>query len=57
MLFLLSMQAADAAEFAEQKVMEKYHSLGGNLNVVGMSLFYRQKINEYMQGKSQVLQH
>lgn len=43
--------AADAVEWAEQKVMEYYHSIGGSLNVVGMTTYYRNKINEYMQTK------
>ncbi|MEO5945548.1 MAG: hypothetical protein ABIP79_01940 [Chitinophagaceae bacterium] len=41
--------AAEAVEYAETKVMEYYHSLGGSLDIVGMTLYYRQKINEKMQ--------
>ncbi len=41
--------ATEAVEFAEQKVMDRYHSLGGSLNVVSMTLYYRQQINSYMQ--------
>lgn len=43
--------AADAVIYAEREVMARYHSVGGTLDVVGMTLLYRQKINEFMQTK------
>lgn len=43
--------AAAAVEDAEQKVMEYYHSIGGALDVVGMSLRYRKGMDDYMKTK------
>jgi len=40
--------SAAAVEYAETQVMEYYHSIGGVLNAVGMTLFYREKMNDYM---------
>lgn len=40
----------DAVEFAEGKIMDYYHSLGGVVVVPAITLYYKQKINEYMQG-------
>lgn len=39
--------AAEAVEYAEERVMAYYHS-GGSLDAVGMALLFRQKINEKM---------
>ncbi len=41
--------AAEAVEYAETEVMSYYHSIGGALDIVGMTLYYRQKMNSYMQ--------
>lgn len=41
--------SADAVGWAESEVMARYHALGGTLDVVGMTLYFRQKINEKMQ--------
>jgi hypothetical protein len=41
--------AANAVEYAELEVMNRYHALGGTLDVVGMTLYFRQKVNEKMQ--------
>jgi hypothetical protein len=43
--------AVKAVEFAEKEVMDIYLSNGGNVNVAGITLLFRQKINDYMQGK------
>jgi hypothetical protein len=44
--------AADAVEYAERKVLEYYNATGGGaIDVVGMHLYYRNKINEFMQTK------
>lgn len=41
--------AAKVVDDAERSVLDYYHRTGGRLDVVGMELYYRQKINEYMQ--------
>jgi hypothetical protein len=41
--------AAEAVQYAEDEVMRVYRSVGGNLNVAAMTLFYREKIDEKMQ--------
>jgi hypothetical protein len=40
--------AAEAVEYAETEVMKRYHSLGGTLDIVGMAVYYREKMNEKM---------
>jgi hypothetical protein len=41
--------AAEAVQYAEDEVMRVYRSVGGNLNVAAMILFFREKIDEKMQ--------
>lgn len=40
--------SAAAVEFAEREVMKYYHSLGGSLDRVGMGVYYKKKINDFM---------
>ena len=40
--------AADAVDWAEKQTYDRYKVLGGTVDVVGLSLYFRQKIHEYM---------
>ncbi len=41
--------SAAAVGYAEGKVMEMYHNTGGAIDRAGMSTYFRQQINSYMQ--------
>ncbi len=43
------LKASQAVKYAEEQVMARYRSLGGAFDIVGMTLLYKQKMNEKMQ--------